>query len=98
MMRKILSQDEIDALLSTSPDGETVASRGEGSGAVIYNFRRPDRLSKDQMRSLHILHERFARNATTSLAAYLRTTTELSLVWVEQFAYSEFLMAVPYPE
>ncbi len=68
------------------------------SGAVItYNFRRPDRVSKEQIRSLHFLHDRFARNVTTSLAAYLRALTEFSIVSVEQFSYSEFLMSLSDP-
>jgi len=62
-----------------------------------YNFRRPDRVSKEQIRSLHLLHDRFARNATTSLAAYLRAITELSVVSVEQFSYAEFLLSLPDP-
>jgi flagellar motor switch protein FliM len=64
---------------------------------TTFNFRRPDRVSKDQIRSLHFIHDRFARNVTTSLAAFLRTSIELSVVSVEQFSYSEFLMALPDP-
>jgi flagellar motor switch protein FliM len=64
---------------------------------VRYNFRRPDRISKEQIRALQFLHERFARNVSTSLAAYLRSSTELSLVSVEQFSYAEFLLALPDP-
>jgi flagellar motor switch protein FliM len=98
-MSKILSQDEIDALLSSAPTGETVgAAAAAGIGGVIsYNFRRPDRISKEQIRSLHFLHDRFARNVASSLAAYLRTMTELSIVSVEQFSYSEFLMSLADP-
>src|SRR5262245_41336712 len=94
-MSRILSQEEIDALIaSTLAD----AGRTERAAPVIaYNFRHPDRVSKDQIRSLHFLHDRFARNATASLSAFLRTTTELSIVSVEQFAYSEFLLALPDP-
>ncbi len=64
---------------------------------VIYNFRRPDRVSKDQLRSLHFLHDRFALNVSTSMSAFLRAMTEVSIVSVEQFAYSEFLMSLPDP-
>jgi len=64
---------------------------------VRYNFRRPDRVSKEQIRALQFLHERFARHVSTSLAAYLRASTELSLVSVEQFTYGEFLLALPDP-
>jgi flagellar motor switch protein FliM len=62
---------------------------------VPYDFRRPDRVSKDQIRSLHFLHDRFARNLSTSLSAYLRTATEATILSVEQCAYSEFLMSLP---
>lgn len=94
-MSKILSQDEIDTLMAPAPGVGRPADRQEA--VVPYNFRRPDRVTKEQIRSLHFLHERFARNATTSLAAFLRTTTELAIVSVEQLAYSEFLMALPDP-
>jgi len=93
-MRKILTQVEIDALLSSSPDE---GARAGAEPVITYNFRRPDRVSKEQIRSLHFLHERYARNATSSLAAFLRTTTELALVSVEQVSYAEFLMALPDP-
>lgn len=102
-MSKILSQDEIDALLasSVSPSSDRDSSPsedgGRGSGVVIYNFRRPDRVSKDQLRSLHFLHDRFALNVSTSLSAFFRSMTEVSIVSVEQFAYSEFLMSLPDP-
>jgi flagellar motor switch protein FliM len=95
---KILSQDEIDALLeAASPTTAVVAGeRGPGGEPVSgYNFRRPDRVSKDQLRSLHYLHDRFAHNVSTSMSAFLRSVTEVSIVSVEQFAYSEFLMSLP---
>jgi flagellar motor switch protein FliM len=96
-MSRILSQEEIDALTSAAP-GDAGAGRAQRAAPVVaYNFKRPDRVSKDQIRSLHFLHDRFARNVTTSLSAFLRTTTELSILSVEQFSYSEFLMALPDP-
>ena len=99
-MSKILSQDEIDALLSV---GGRRCRAGEppmpapSEPVIAYNFRRPDRVSKEQIRSLHFLHDRFARNIATSLSAYLRAVTDVSIVSVEQFAYSEFLMSLPDP-
>lgn len=97
-MGKILSQDEIDALLASAKTIErrTGAPASEPT-AVVYNFRRPDRISKEQMRSLHFLHDRFARNVTTSLSAYLRAATDIALLSVEQFSYSEVLMSLPDP-
>src|SRR5947207_7571578 len=56
-----------------------------------YNFRRPDRISTNQIRSLHFVHDRFARNASSSISAYLRTIVEISLESIEQVTYTEFL-------
>jgi flagellar motor switch protein FliM len=95
-MAKILSQEELDALFPAAAIVD--AGRRMGSdAATTYNFRRPERVSKEQIRSLHFLHERFARNVSTSLSAYLRTITEVGIVSVEQFTYSEFLMSLPDP-
>jgi len=91
-----LSQGAIDALLA-APSAARAGRPEAVAQAVRYNFRRPDRVSKEQIHALHFLHERFARNVSQSLAAYLRSTTDLSLVSVEQFAYSEFLMSLSDP-
>ena len=112
-MAKILSQEEVDALLKshTKPTGKGAATGGGDRGAApsqakkaqlqrkvtLYNFRRPDRVSREQMRSLHFMHDRFARNFSSSLSAYLRTITEVNLVSVEQLSYQEFLLSVPDP-
>jgi flagellar motor switch protein FliM len=97
-MAKILSQEEIDALLS-GPASPTPAAERKAApiGVSRYNFRRPDRVSKDQIHSLQMLHDRFARNISTSLSAYFRTMTEVAVVSVEQFSYSEYLMALSDP-
>jgi flagellar motor switch protein FliM len=88
----ILSADEVSALRTPA------STRGaDGAAAVRYNFRRPDRVSKEQIHSINFLHDRFARNLATSLAAYLRAVTELSIVSVEQFSYAECLQALPDP-
>jgi flagellar motor switch protein FliM len=97
---KILSQDEIDALLTSAARLErspAIDLPHEAESVIVYNFRRPDRVSKEQIRSLHFLHDRFARNVSTSLSAYLRTVTDVNVTSVEQFTYSEFLMSLPDP-
>ena len=116
-MAKILSQEEVDALLRSHAKGGKAgpaataaaperASAGGGAKAKkaqpmkkvsLYNFRRPDRVSREQMRTLHFMHDRFARNFSSSLSAYLRTITEVNLVSVEQLSYQEFLLSVPDP-
>jgi len=97
-MGRILSQAEIDTLLSVAPD--TLRSRRAASltGPVVrYNFRRPDRVSNEQIHALQFLHERCARNLSTSMSAYLRTTINLSVASVEQFSYGEFLASLSDP-
>jgi flagellar motor switch protein FliM len=63
----------------------------------VYNFKRPDRISKNQIRSLHFVHDRFARNASSSLSAYLRMVIEITLDSIEQVTYSEFLTGTADP-
>jgi flagellar motor switch protein FliM len=99
-MKHTLSQAEIDALLvAAGRTGESASRTAAHTGlhASKYNFRRPDRISKEQLRSLHFLHDRFAVNLSSSLSAFLRAVTEVSIVSAEQFAYSEFLMSLPDP-
>jgi len=64
---------------------------------VPYDFRRPDRIAKDQLRSIHLLHENFARNLSSSLSAYLRAYVLVSLISVEQLSYVEFSEGIPSP-
>lgn len=96
-MNRILSQDEIDALVSASADGDALPITGHNDDIAPYNFRRPDRVSKEQLRSLHFLHDRFAKNLGTSLSAFLRAMTNVSMLSVEQYTYGEFLMSLPDP-
>jgi flagellar motor switch protein FliM len=99
-VNRILSQEEIDALLVSAADHDRAGAprKEERQQPVVnYNFRRPDRVTKDQMRSLHFLHDRFARNVSTSMSAYLRVVTEVTILSVEQFTYSEFLMSLSDP-
>jgi flagellar motor switch protein FliM len=96
MATKILSQAEIDALLTTAGD-KSRSRRSTGDDVSRYNFRRPDRVSKEQVHALQFLHERCARNLSTSLSAYMRTTISLTVSSVEQYSYAEFLGSLTDP-
>lgn len=112
-MSDILSQEEVDALLSAVSSGtsdkpvsvgtpnveETYGSFSHDSEKTLsmYDFRRPDRVSKDQMRTLQNLHEGFARQFSTTLTNFLRTFVEIELVSVDQLTYSEFVMSISNP-
>jgi len=103
-MDKVLSQEEINALFSAMSSEDSLASQPEkdkaaGTARKIanYNFHRADRISQDQMRSIHLLHEYFGRNFASSLSAYLRAFVDVSLTSLEQVSYSEFIKSLPDP-
>ncbi|HEY3783159.1 MAG TPA: flagellar motor switch protein FliM [Fimbriimonadaceae bacterium] len=60
----------------------------------VYDFRRPDKFSKDQLRTLQMLHETFARLAGSGLSAYLRTAISMDLISIEQVPYEEYLRSI----
>ncbi len=65
--------------------------------APLYDFRRPDRIAKDQLRSIHVLHENFARCLASSLSAFLRANVAVDLISVEQLPFAEFTRRLPSP-
>lgn len=94
-MTRQLSQQEIDAVFRKLQRGDDDAFRG--SKAVAFDFRRPDRIPKSQIRAIHMLHDNFVRNLVSSLSAYLRSYLVVNLVSVEQLSYLEFLEGLPSP-
>ncbi|MHB9027362.1 MAG: flagellar motor switch protein FliM [Candidatus Latescibacterota bacterium] len=100
-MAEILSQEEIDALLSAVSFGEEVQVQAEPtrSEKVIntYDFRHPARVSKDQLRTLQNLHDNFARLLSATFSTLQRAIIEINLVSVDQITYSEFIMSLSSP-
>ncbi len=101
-MTDILDQSEVDALLAAVTDGDAAPSAaGDKSAASrdisVYDFKRPERVSKDQMRSLQAIHESFARNFGASLSGFLRAMVECRVATAEQLTYSEFIHSLPSP-
>jgi flagellar motor switch protein FliM len=86
-----LSQQEIDAVF------QNIQERKREAPAVKFDFRRPDRIPKSQVRAIHLLHDTFVRNLVSSLSAYLRSYFTVNLVSVEQLSYAEFLDGLPSP-
>ncbi len=74
--------------------GQTPSSATE---VAIYDFKRPERVSTDQIRSMEMLHEVLARKLQASLSSYLRTIVDVKLASVEQLTYQEFIMSLPNP-
>ena len=100
-MTEILSQDEIDALLTAISTGEVdtteYSATQEQRKVKIYDFRRPDKFSKDQIRTLQMMHETFARLTTTALSAQLRALVSVHVASVDQLTYEEFVRSIPNP-
>lgn len=101
-MAKILSQDEIDALLTTvsTGDGEVKDEQIDDDrlrSIIAYDFKHPNRVSKDQIRTLENMHDNFAGHYGSTLSAVLRTIVNIDLVSVDQITYSEFIMSLVSP-
>ena len=94
---KSLTQKEIDALLSILPsDGSPLPGADNIIGtARTYDFRSPDKFSKEQIRTLQMIHENYARRANSSLAAFLRASVQMSFVHIEQGSFIDFMQNIP---
>lgn len=101
MAGDVLSQDEIDALLSALSTGEVdadeIKEEQQQRKIKVYDFRRPDKFSKDQIRTLYMLHENFARLLNTYLSAQLRAMVQVNVASVDQLTYEEFIRSLPNP-
>ncbi len=101
-MAKILSQDEIDALLTTVSTGDDFVDEDSYDddkmrSVIAYDFKHPNRVSKDQIRTLENMHDNFAGHYASTLSAIMRTIVDVDLVSVDQITYSEFIMSLVTP-
>lgn len=105
-LTEVLSQDIVDNLLSSIED---IGSVEESSVSMykdesisernikLHDFRRPDRFSKEQMRTIEIMHETFSRLVTNNLSTQLRTLVDVHIASVHQITYEEFTRTIPTP-
>lgn len=92
---RVLSQEEIDNVFRSR---EHTNRNDAGAHHILpYDFRRPDRIAKDQLRAIQLLHDNFARSLASSLSAYLRAYVTVNLVSVEQLSFVEFVQCLPSP-
>ncbi len=101
-MADVLSQAEVENLLSAIDGGEesrpaTAEDFRPRDKVSVYDFKRPERVGKEQMRSLQTMHEGFGRNFGAALSALLRTMVEVKLTSVDQLTYSEFVFSLENP-
>ncbi|MEG6585890.1 flagellar motor switch protein FliM [Dendrosporobacter sp. 1207_IL3150] len=97
----VMSQSEIDDLLSALSTGvvsaEDIKVEHKQRKIKVYDFKRPDKFSKDQIRTLNMLHENFARLLNTYLSAHLRALVHINVASVDQLTYEEFIRSLPNP-
>lgn len=99
-MSEVLSQNEIDALLAALSSGEIgidEQANEEAHKVKKYDFLRPNKFSKDHMRTLERVHENFSRIASNYLTAYLRTSVQINVMSAEQTTFQEFIHSIPNP-
>jgi flagellar motor switch protein FliM len=103
-MAKILSQEEIDALLSTVASGETETPKAADAAALVpdsraitYDFKHPNRVSKDQLRKLENIHDKFGGHLGSALSTIQRAVIDIDLVSVDQITYTEFITSLVSP-
>jgi flagellar motor switch protein FliM len=100
-MTEVLSQDEIDQLLTAINAGDTepedIRPAADTRKIKRYDFKRPDKFSKEQIRTISMMHETFARLTTTSLSAQLRSMVHVHVASVDQLTYEEFIRSIPTP-
>ena len=110
-MGDILSQDEIDALLSATeaddPGGGDLGDMGGGGGGMedataqriitSYDFKHPARVNKDQLRTLENLHDNFARLLSSTFSGAMRAVVDVDTAFVDQTTYAEFIMSLSNP-
>ena len=97
----VLSQSEIDQLLSALSTGvvsaEEIKDEEKQKKIKVYDFKRPDKFSKDQIRTLYMLHENFARLLNTYLSTHLRAIVNVNVASVDQLTYEEFVRSLSNP-
>ena len=112
-MGDILSQDEIDALLSATEEsdgggdgGDLGGDTGGGGGdledasqriVTSYDFKHPARVNKDQLRTLENLHDNFARLLSSTFSGAMRAVVDVDTAFVDQTTYAEFIMSLSNP-
>lgn len=102
-MKDVLSQQEIDQLLASIQSGEipvdqlVPTERVQRKNVQLYDFRRPNRISKNQLRTIQTLHENFAEAFSYYLISQLQAVVTMNVVSVDQLFYSEYILSISSP-
>lgn len=86
-----------DGLMYNSTEIGDEFDDSEHKSYKLYNFRRPDKFSKDNLRALRDIHREFSKAISLVLSGYLRMRVEIEIVSVDQLTYEEFVRSMPSP-
>lgn len=93
---EVLNAAEVQSLLRAMDD-KPVPKAPPRERVIPYDFKRPERVGKEQMRVLQSLHEGLSRNFGAALSALLRTLVDIRVTSVDQLTYSEFVFSLENP-
>lgn len=96
-MAELLSQQEIDQLLNNIKSGNEIPIDNKEKEAVPFDFRLPNRISKNQLRILRNVHENFAEGLSSFLIGRLQSVVNINVVSIDQIYYSEYVLSVSNP-
>lgn len=96
-MSEFLSQEEIDSLLQAARQEAQGAESRMRQDIVSYDFRRPNRISKNQLRTIQNIHETFAETLSYYFVSKLQTIATINVTSVDQLFYSEYILSVANP-
>lgn len=97
-MAEVLSQQEIDQLLNNMKTGEEQSSASmPEKEAIPFDFRLPNRISKNQLRTIRQIHENFAETFSSFLMSKLQSIININVISVDQIYYSEYVLSVSNP-
>ncbi|KRL99135.1 flagellar motor switch protein FliM [Liquorilactobacillus satsumensis] len=98
-MDQVLTQQEIDSLLKAMDNGEISQEEIEEENDAVkvksYDFRRPTKLSKEYVNTLHMIFEDFSKVSSNTFSTLLRTNANFQLASIEQVSYDEFVHSIP---
>ena len=100
-MEKILSQDEVDALLRGVTDGEVETEAPEveepQDGPIPYDLGNQEWVIRGRMPTLDVIHQQFSRLFRLALSDMLRKTVEVTITNQSVLKFSEFTKRLPVP-
>ena len=94
-----ISDEELHQLITAAKESKSTPAAAEGFGgtALSYDFRRPQRVNKDQTRRMESIHEQFARMFSATLSSNMRMVIDVDLAFCDQVVYQEFVMGLANP-